>query len=540
VRNTPLFYNILIIGIAALLFIPFLGYVNLFDWDEINFAECAREMIVSHDFSTVQINFEPFWEKPPLFIWMQAFSMLIFGVNEFAARFPNAVCGIVTLIVLFNVGRKVYDDRFGLAWCLAFAGSLLPHFYFKSGIIDPWFNLFIFLGIYRFILYTNDTQKTRNICLSALFIGLAILTKGPVALIIFFLCAGIYALLKRFRSFITVKDALLFLLVLCAVGGSWFMLLLAQGKADVILAFLRYQARLFSTEDAGHGGPFYYHFVVLLVGCFPASVFAIRALSRSMDTPFHRHFKRWMIILFLVVLTLFTIVQTKIIHYSSLCWFPLSYLAAYSVYKLSNGELQWKKWMSWAMLIIGIILGTAFTLIQFVDHYKERIISSDLIKDPFAVENLKAQVNWTGYEFLVGLLFLAGIFTCTFIAPRRKYSLAMIFLFFIMLITTNLATIIFAPKIEKYTQAAAIDFYEGLKGRDCYVETLYFKSYANMFYARTKEKQDEGFMLSGPLTKPAYFVSKIIDADKVRQEHPQLTEVGRKNGFVFWERLPAP
>src|SRR3990170_5723899 len=166
--------NILIIILSSLLFIPFLGAVHLFDWDEINFAECAREMIVTGDYSTVQINFQPFWEKPPLFIWMQAISMNIFGVNEFAARLPNAICGIITLLVLFNIGKKLFDEKFALIWVLAFAGSLLPHFYFKSGIIDPWFNLFIFLGIYFFIEYSAK-EKTKlfnvNIALSALFIG---------------------------------------------------------------------------------------------------------------------------------------------------------------------------------------------------------------------------------------------------------------------------------------------------------------------------------------------------------------------------------
>ena len=62
----------LIILLGAIFFLPFLGSVHLFDWDEINFAESAREMLVSGDWWRVQINFEPFWEKPPLFFWMQA------------------------------------------------------------------------------------------------------------------------------------------------------------------------------------------------------------------------------------------------------------------------------------------------------------------------------------------------------------------------------------------------------------------------------------------------------------------------------------
>ncbi|MEZ7931449.1 MAG: hypothetical protein QMC21_08000 [Flavobacteriales bacterium] len=71
--------NILfLIGIGILFFFPFLGHVHLFDWDEINFAESAREMIETGDFFRVKINYEPFWEKPPFFFWLQVISMKLF------------------------------------------------------------------------------------------------------------------------------------------------------------------------------------------------------------------------------------------------------------------------------------------------------------------------------------------------------------------------------------------------------------------------------------------------------------------------------
>ncbi|MDP4686851.1 MAG: glycosyltransferase family 39 protein, partial [Salibacteraceae bacterium] len=98
--------RLILLVYSALLFVPFLGAVHLFDWDEINFAESAREMLLTGNWFQVQINFEPFWEKPPLFFWMQVLSMKAFGINEFAARFPNAICGIVTLQVLFSIGLK--------------------------------------------------------------------------------------------------------------------------------------------------------------------------------------------------------------------------------------------------------------------------------------------------------------------------------------------------------------------------------------------------------------------------------------------------
>ena len=75
-RKPYLFWSI----IGALIYIPFLGASHLFDWDEINFAESAREMMVSGDYLSVQINFQPFWEKPPLFMWLQVLSFQFFHI----------------------------------------------------------------------------------------------------------------------------------------------------------------------------------------------------------------------------------------------------------------------------------------------------------------------------------------------------------------------------------------------------------------------------------------------------------------------------
>ncbi|MGB0166506.1 MAG: ArnT family glycosyltransferase, partial [Luteibaculum sp.] len=86
-------WPLLILSFIGISFFFGIGQFHLFDWDEINFAECAREMIVSGEYTKVQMDFRPFWEKPPLFFWLQVISMKIFGINEFAARFPNAFFG---------------------------------------------------------------------------------------------------------------------------------------------------------------------------------------------------------------------------------------------------------------------------------------------------------------------------------------------------------------------------------------------------------------------------------------------------------------
>lgn len=158
------------------------GTVQLFDWDEINFAEISREMIISGNYWQPTIDFVPFHEKPPLFSWLQSLSFQLFGVGEMAARLPNVLCGGLTLACLLYVGRRWHSNRFGVWWALFMGFSILPQLYFRSGIIDPWFNLFIFLSLITLISnWADELPGWKRLLSSGLLLGLAILTKGPVA-----------------------------------------------------------------------------------------------------------------------------------------------------------------------------------------------------------------------------------------------------------------------------------------------------------------------------------------------------------------------
>jgi hypothetical protein len=531
---------ILLLGI--ILYVPFLGRVHLFDWDEINFAESAREMIVSGNYLTVQINFMPFWEKPPLFIWMQVLSMKVFGINEFAARFPNAICGIITLLVLFNTGKKFRDEKFGWIWVMTYAGSLLPFLYFKSGIIDPWFNLFIFLGIIHFVYYlTINNSRALNIISSSFFLGLAILTKGPVAIIIFTLTLLIYLFFVRFRIKTSFRDVILFILVLSFTGGFWFILQILSGNSGIIRDFIIYQVRLFQTEDAGHGGFLLYHFVILFPGVFPASIFALYSIFKKADNNQGKtDLSLWMQILFFVVLILFTIVKTKIVHYSSMCYFPLSFIASITIWKIISGEMQAGRLLRILLAIVTIILGLFIAIVPFIDILKEKIISKGWIKDIFTIRNLDASGNWTGFESLIGILF---IFVCIwFIVLFNKkafLSIKGIFLSSMVFLFLSMALII--PRIEAYSQRAAIEFYASVKNEDAYITTLGFKSYAHLFYGEVSPPEnitvkEKGWLLTGDIDKTTYVVFKINRKERTLKEYPDLKILYEKNGFVFSRR----
>lgn len=547
--------------LAALLFIPFLGGVHLFDWDEINFAECAREMIVSHNYLNVQIDFQPFWEKPPLFIWMQVLSMKAFGINEFAARFPNAVCGIITLLLIFNIGRKLYGESFGLWWVVVYVGSILPHFYFRSGIIDPWFNLLIFIAIWFFVRLNQPGEtisRKRRILFAALwgsFTGLAILTKGPTALLIIGLVISI-AYLPHLLQLLNIKtrfikstptfeirfaDIAIFLLFTLLIGGSWFLAQVIGGHSDMVWKFIMYQVRLFTIPDAGHGGHWSYHFFVLLFGVFPASLFALSRFRISKDhSAAQRQFHGIMLILFWVVLILFSIVKTKIVHYSSLCYLPLTFIAAVSIHDMLNGRLKWRKWLSVLLVIFAALFSLLVAAVPLIDKYKGRIIDSGMIKDAFAVANLQAQVSWTGFEWLLGLFLLGSVILAVVLAHRRSVRNALQLLFGATTLFIVFVILIFPYRIEKYSQRAVIDFYKSKASEKCYVLNEGFFSYAPLFYTQKMPSDCARpmWLFTGKIDRPFYLVLKEPFYNEWKQTIPAMQVLYKKNGFVFLARYP--
>jgi 4-amino-4-deoxy-L-arabinose transferase-like glycosyltransferase len=595
--NIDLRNQVIVLVLAACLFIPFLGRVHLFDWDEINFAEASREMMVSGNYLQVQIDFKPFWEKPPLFFWLQTLSMHVFGVNEFGARLVNALCGLFTVLVVYRIGRKFFDSVMGMLWSMAFLGSFLPHFFFKSGIIDPVFNLFIFSGVY-FLACAVDApigkKRLVRFLLSGVCVGLAVLAKGPVAFLIVALCVACYWICTRFKTRPTLREMLMMAGAVAVVSGLWYGLETLWHGTWFITEFAKYQIRLLSTGDAGHGRPFYFHFLVLLFGCFPASFLAIRSffIAKS-GTARQQDFTRWMIVLFWVVLVLFSIVKTKTVLYSSLCYFPITYLAAFHMHSVVMGKCGWNKALTFALAAFGGLVALIIAAFPIVMMHKEMI--TPLIKDRFAVACLQRPIHWSYFESSIGAAYAAVLAISVAFLARKKvknptasceassipmegesysrlltpkhhdyaclqayrssrasepsgnaqtlgFKAAFIILFLSSALCLQLFMLDMVPKMERIAGGGPIDFYQGLKGRDCYACSL-FKTYADLFYFEKKPGgnslgHDRDWLLSGPIDKPAYFVCRIDKAHEYRGKY-DLHEIKDEYGFVYFRRDPT-
>ena len=533
--------EILILILSLIYFIPFLGQAHLFDWDEINFAEAAREMLATHNYFNVQIDYKDFWEKPPLFIWMQVFSMKIFGVNEFAARFPNAMAGVVTLLTIFRIGKKYLNTQFAWFWTMCYAGTTLTLLYFKSGIMDPWFNLFIFLAIYQFsfIVERGREKSIWKAVLAGLFLGLAVMVKGPVAILIALLCLFVYIIIHRFDVPIKFSELLAIVITTGITCFMWFGVQLMTDGIWFLREFIVYQIRLFTTQDAGHGGPFFYHWIVLLFGCFPASILMIKSFfMRSVATEHQRVLLHWMQILFWVVLILFSIVETKIVHYSSLCYFPLTFLAAYALYYMVHGKTRWNKALHYAVYFIGLLFAFVLMFFPFLMKHKNAWIL--YVKDAFAVGNLEANVHWTIWDASGGVILFAGLMVYFIMNQQHHYRKAIIALFVSMMFMVFFTSLLIVPKIELISQAAAIRFYESKVNEDAYVQPMYFKSYAHLFYTKKKQptnplSYDHEWLKTGKIDKPVYIIvknTKKFEFDK----YVDIKLLYEENGFAFFKR----
>jgi len=416
--------------------------------------------------------------------------------------------------------------------------------------MDPLFNYFMFLGIlyYGYAFAKDNKHGIYNYstytyaALSGVFIGLGILTKGPVAYLIPALVIGIEWIIRRFANFKFIAVHFLILSVTALLTTLlWF-------GPDIILhglwftqTFIKYQIRLFSIPDAGHGGFFGFHFVVLLLGVFPASFLAIRGLIFRKEIRKKNKtliFNRLMSATFWVVLILFTIVKSKIVHYSSMAYFPLTYYAGFSVAKAIKNPKEIPLFIKKTILVVGILLGLIVSSVPFIGQHIDWI--KPLFEaDPFAQANLEASVNWPLWQGITGLTLIATVVIWYFVQatkPKRGYTILFLGTAFFVWLTLSL----YINKIEAYSQNAAITFYESKQNEDCYILPVGYFSYAHFFYGRVRPHDNKNaysydWLTTGPVDKTTYLICKISSIDRL-QKLPDAQEIYRKNGFVVFVR----
>ena len=256
-----------------------LGRMAFIGADEPRYARVAEEMTLSGDYVTPTLNHRPWLEKPPLLYWLEALSFRAFGVSEWSARLPVALCaGGAILCAGFFVSR-ISSPAASFAAVLVLATSPLFFVYGRAASTD----MPLVAALTGALIFGYESAQTRSsswALASGACLGLAAVAKGPVALILFGATFLAYFIVtQRFGWSLGSVAAGLAAFLLVSVPWYWEVSQ-ANGYNFVATFWLNHHLARFFTAIHHHAEPVWYYLPVLLVGFFPWIFFLGTAVSR--------------------------------------------------------------------------------------------------------------------------------------------------------------------------------------------------------------------------------------------------------------------
>ncbi|HEY9617987.1 MAG TPA: glycosyltransferase family 39 protein, partial [Microcoleaceae cyanobacterium] len=354
-----------ILAIAGLMLFWDLGNTGLIDETEPLFAEAARQMTVTGDWITPYFNGDTRFDKPPLIYWLMAIAYKIFGVNEWAARLPSALSALALTFIsgytLWHFGQPTGREPIQLsdrqdtqnlpdpsspappsslpspspAPLVALLGTtmlLLNAYTFgwgRTGHSDMLLSACMGGSLLAFFLgYAQPERTTQQRWYVAFYVlmALAVLAKGPVGIVLPGLIIAPFLLYvgngwKVLRELRLIRGSLIVL----AIAVPWYVLVtLANGEAFIDSFFGYHNFERFTMVVNRHKEPWYFHFLVVIAGFLPWSVYLPAAIARLrpfqrkiwQQQPRSQHLGLFALSWFLVVLLFFTVASTKVVSYT--------------------------------------------------------------------------------------------------------------------------------------------------------------------------------------------------------------------------------
>ncbi|MGB7710091.1 MAG: glycosyltransferase family 39 protein [Microcoleus sp.] len=330
-------------AIASLAFLWNLGNIGLVDETEPLFAEAARQMTVTGDFITPYFNGATRFDKPPLVYWLMAVAYRAIGVNEWAVRLPSALSAIgLTCLGFYTLSKQEgssatdsvtdltdvrkkeegkrneeaekfpHSPNFPLShsprlpiflstpWIGAALIALNPQTiaWGRTGVSDMLLVSCMCSALLAFFLgYTLEEEREKagfSTVSSSRFpnqwyltfyvlIALAILTKGPVGIVLPALIVGSFSLyLGNFRQLWREMRPVSGILIILAIALPWFILvILANGQTYIDSFFGYHNFQRFTQVVNRHSAPWYFYFFVVLLGFAPWSIYLPVAIART-------------------------------------------------------------------------------------------------------------------------------------------------------------------------------------------------------------------------------------------------------------------
>lgn len=211
IKNNYLLY--ILVLLFSWVFFYNLDYLPLYSWDEGWYGAIARQIVKTGDFVYLSFNQQPYYDHPPMGFWLMALSFRLFGINEYAARMPSALSGIFTMVILYLLGKKLFNKYVGFIAAFILGTCVWYVIRVRSGNLDALF-LFFYTGTVYFALLSSE--RFRWFPLTCLFLGSLIMTKtlvgfSAVILVLFLIYPQLFHL-KRNWIYILVGFGMVFII----------------------------------------------------------------------------------------------------------------------------------------------------------------------------------------------------------------------------------------------------------------------------------------------------------------------------------------
>jgi len=356
VRNI---YTWALFFVSAVLMFHNIWSGSLLPWDEGTYGEIAREIIVEKEgWLTLHLNYQPWFEKPPLYIWLIALAYKVFGVNEFSVRIWSALFGFGCVILLSFFSKKLFlSRRIAFFSSLSLIGFTQFVKHSKMGLMDAPLTFFILLGLFFFWI---GRKKDCYLLLVGITTGTAFLIKSfaalslPIIIIVFAFADG------EAKKLVKNKKLFLGFLIGFLICSPWHIYEYIQWGSTFPREYFTHHilGRSFEALFSKNRGALYY-FTMLLSQNIPLgaiSYLTIPYIFYSLHSEKDRERRAAFILVIApvaVTLFLFSLVKTKVITYIMLVYPFLSMSIAVTAERIINiGRSDNRKLLIMTTLVI--------------------------------------------------------------------------------------------------------------------------------------------------------------------------------------------
>lgn len=300
--------------ISSLFLFSFLGSHGLMETSEARYAEISWEMARSGDWTTPRYNFIKHFHKPPLIYWATAASLKLFGENEFAARFPQALFGLGGIMAAFFLGKLLFDTLAGFLSGLALLSTMEYFFISRYLVTDMLLALFVTLSL---LFYCRGLAKKSNWWLFFISLSGAMLAKGPVGILLPAMIIGLDLVIAgKWGEFFRLGwgKGLLVVAVIC---GPWFIWLCWKNPGLLQYFVFFHTIDRFFSKVHGRPGSIFYFVPVFLIGLLPWTPLLPSFIKNyfSSNGTLEKRNNRFLAVWVLGPLVFFSLSGSKLVHY---------------------------------------------------------------------------------------------------------------------------------------------------------------------------------------------------------------------------------